>query len=115
MVVLDDLNTGNSGVEPTFGNEEQPTEVVEAIAEQNKLIQDLLPGVEWLEEKLDEALGKIKDFDTYMESLGANPKAQDIQVEYRARQMFSTLVENLKQELSNSKTTAQNVAEVNRG
>ena len=116
MPVFDDLNTGNAGVpDPTFGNEEKPTEVVEAIAEQNKLIQDLIPGAEWLQDKLTKAKEDVDNFGAYMDVLGANPKQEDIQAEYRARALFKGLVERIEQEISNNVSTAQNIKDSNNG
>ena len=49
---VDMLHTGNSGYEPTFGNEEVSAEQQEAVAQQQAEIAELMPGVEAIKEAL---------------------------------------------------------------
>lgn len=96
---VDMLHTGNSGYEPTFGNEEVSDEQKEAVEKQQAEIAELMPGVEAIQEALAAEIEAVGDIRGYITSLGKKPDAQTIQDEYRARELYIELMRRLSQSI----------------
>lgn len=92
---VDMLHTGNTGFEPTFGNEEVSAEQKEAVAKQQAEIRELMPGVEAVKEALLGEIEAVADIRGYIQSLGDKADAQAIQDEYRARELYIALMRRL--------------------
>lgn len=99
--VFDWLNTGNTGVNETFGNEEVPQVVDEAIQQQRLEAQELLPSIRAIMATLDEELAAIADIRSYMTTLGPKPSAAKLGEEYRARELYIGMIERLKLNIGN--------------
>jgi hypothetical protein len=64
---FDDLSTGNSGqVDSTFGNETTQEVKKEAIAQQQRVISELMPDVEFLRRYVDQEVKAVSDIRSYM-------------------------------------------------
>jgi len=98
---FDFLNTGNTGVVDTFGNEDVPVEVDEAIQQQRLEAQELLPSITAILATLDAEITAVSDQRSYMKSLGPKPTKTQIEDEYRARELFIDMVERLKLNIAN--------------
>lgn len=107
---FDALNTGNSGVQQTFGNEETSTEQDEAISEQQREVQELLPSVQQILNAIDEEIEAIGDIRSYMKTLPEAPELKDVEAEYRGRELFIGMAERLKTAIANK---VADVMEVN--
>jgi hypothetical protein len=90
---FDDLSTGNSGqVDSTFGNETTQEVKKEAIAQQQRVISELMPDVEFLRRYVDQEVKAVSDIRSYMQVLGDAPTGKDIEIEYRARELYITFL-----------------------
>jgi hypothetical protein len=96
---FDYLNTGNTG--QTFGNEEVPQVVDEAIEEQRLELAQLLPSVQAILDTIDAEINAICDIRAYVKTLGARPTAADIKAEYAARELFIGMADRLKTNIAN--------------
>jgi len=109
---VDMLHTGNSGYEPTFGNEEVSAEQQEAVAQQQAEIAELMPGVEAIKEALAAEIEAVGDIRGYIQSLGDKADATAIQDEYRARELYIGLMRRLSQSIDDKVALA--IAESNK-
>lgn len=96
MAMFDDLHTGNSGMETTFGNEEVSETIKEAIAEQQRELADLMPNVEQLRTTLDAEIAAISDIRSYINALGDNPDWKAIRDEYHARELHIAMIQRMR-------------------
>lgn len=116
---LSDLQTGNSGVSQTFGNEEVSPAQTEAIEEQRLELAELLPGVDAIKKVLDDEMDAVGDIRGYIKVLDDKAKETHIPVdkdvvfaEYRGRELYIELCKRLKQSIDDKVATAE--AEINK-
>lgn len=112
--MIDDLYTGTNPTD-TFGNEDEADVKVEAITEQQRALQELLPSVQYIRDICDDEIDAIRDIRSYAKVLGANPtaaKRDELFVEYRARELYIEFVNRLKDNIENMVANAE--AEANR-
>lgn len=98
---FDYLNTGNTGVTETFGNEDISPIVDEAIAEQRREAQELLPSIKAILATLDEEITAVADIRSYIKALGSQADWDAISSEYRARELYIEMIGRLKQSIAN--------------
>ncbi len=102
MANFDDLHTGSTGgIDITFGNEKISTEQTEAIRQQQLEIEELLPSVKQLLNVIDEEIAAVADIRAYMQSLPDSPSREEIEAEYRGRELFIGMAERLKTSIAN--------------
>lgn len=110
---IDYLSTGNSGVEPTFGNEEQSPEQTEAINEQQRQLAELLPSVQHIIDACDDEIDAISDIRSYKKDIGeltTEVKRQAFMDEMRARELYIAYIERLKTSIQERISNAENEA-----
>lgn len=96
---FDYLSTGNTG--QTFGNEEVPQVVDEAIEQQRLEIAQLLPNVQAILDTIDGEVAAVSDIRAYIKTLGTRPVATEIKAEYAARELFIAMCERMKVNITN--------------
>jgi hypothetical protein len=110
MPVFDQLNTGNSGVEQTFGNETVQPDKIEAISEQKQQLAELLPGVEHIIDACKAEIEAISDIRAYIKELGPNPPDEAIRAEYRARELYIGYLNRLMDGIADKVAMAEDAA-----
>jgi hypothetical protein len=101
MGAIDYLNTGNSGIVQTFGNEEVADSQIEAVEEQKREVSELLPSVKQILTVIDEEIAAVADIRAYMKLIGTRPTKAQIEQEYAARELFIGMAERLKTSIAN--------------
>lgn len=96
---VDMLHTGNTGYEPTFGNEEPSEEQKQAVEKQEAELRELMPGVEAIKEVLAAEIEAVGDIRSYIKDLGDKATGDAIQAEYRGRELYIALMRRLSQEI----------------
>lgn len=107
MANLDQLHTGNSAVDFSFGNEEVSDDQIEAINEQQRQIAELMPDVQFLRDHADAEIAAVSDMRSYITALGDNPNAEAIQAEYRARELYIQYLQRFKGNLADQVALAE--------
>lgn len=107
MALVDDLHTGASSNAFGFGNEVEPDTNVDAVSQQEQLMQQLLPSVEHYHKIFDEEIAAVSDIRGYIKELGPNPNSERVQAEYRGRELYIKLISNLKAELNDRVMAAE--------
>jgi hypothetical protein len=122
MANIDALHTGNSGIEPTFGNEDTSTEQQEAVSEQQRQLAELLPGVQHIIDACDEEIEAVSDIRSYISqemkafsgksASTVKDKYEALMHEYHARELYISYIQRLKTTIAERVHTAE--AEVNK-
>ena len=108
MAQFDDLHTGNSAIESTFGNEQIPDAKDEAISEQQRELAELLPSVQHIIDACDEEIDAIADIRAYIKELGEKADWMSIQNEYRARELYIGFIQRLRDSITDKVANAEN-------
>lgn len=105
MAEPDQLYTGT--VPSTFGNEDEPEAKVEAMTEQARMIEELMPSVQWVRDNIDDEIDAVSDLRAYIKTLGDNPASVALMAEYRARELYIGYLTRLKEHVSQKELSAK--------
>lgn len=103
-----DLYTGVDVTDnDTLGNEAPNDTQQQAMDEQKSELSKLLPGVEEILKTIDEEKLAVADIRAYISKLGEKPSGDQIEREYRARELYIGFLDRLATNIQSRVGTAQ--------
>lgn len=95
----EDLYTGMTGANETFGNEQPSESTQKEIDKQKTEREELKMNAKYITEVVRAERENVSQFRSYLVKLPKNVKAEDIQAEFRARELYLDFLDTLESQI----------------